>query len=144
MKRIKEEETDLRVQLQRLLEIYIERFSDRPDLMRVILREVVGSVGTCLPLAEIVQGTMAPIKEILAMGVAQGVFRPLDQELAAMSLMGAVDFVICHALFTGAKVPDRRRMGHILDIFLDGIMAPVSDQLPEHSESAGKRPGKKT
>lgn len=117
-----EEESDPVGQLRRIVAIYFEMFDQHSDVLRIIMREAMGiNEGRILSLAEIAQETLGPIKDLLSRGMKSGVFRPMDVDLAAISLMGIVQMLFCRSRASGEPLIDGSLLEHTLGMYLHGI-----------------------
>jgi AcrR family transcriptional regulator len=60
------------------------------------------------------------LREILAAGIAAGLFRPVDPKLAAFAIFGAINWIGRWYRATGPSTPDEIGAG-FADVFLDGL-----------------------
>lgn len=69
-----------------------------------------------------------PIERVLAQGVAQGVFRPVDTQLAALSLLGLLHQHCLFALVLDTQNHAEVVVEHVSKLFLHGILEQGVDK----------------
>jgi AcrR family transcriptional regulator len=67
-----------------------------------------------------------PIQLVLEQGVAQGVFRPMDTQLAALSLLGLLHQHCIFALVLDMQERSEAIGDHVVTLFLHGILEPAA------------------
>ncbi|HMN26605.1 MAG TPA: TetR/AcrR family transcriptional regulator [Caldilineaceae bacterium] len=77
-----------------------------------------------------------PLMLVIAQGVAQGIFRPVDTQLAALSLLGLLHQHCMFSLVLGPRDDDSQTraeasINHIADLFLHGVIRQDSQASPQ-------------
>ena len=62
-----------------------------------------------------------PIAAILEQGIGEGVFRPLNVEQAAISMVGMINAFVVFRVLANADEPDEEMIDHTINLFLYGI-----------------------
>lgn len=95
-----------------------------------LLLGTLGSAGRIPTIAAgVEQGFHAPVRRLLADGIAAGAVRQLDVDVTSRLLYGAVTMVGLRALFTDEEIDVDRLAGTVLDVFWSGI-APTAPNPP--------------
>ncbi len=95
-------------------------------VLRILLREAVGPGHARLPVGQYLEGAEGPLREILAEGMATGVFRGLDPAMTAISLMGVVMTFVRRGFAYGQEFPAEVVAEHVLSLTLEGLRSPAS------------------
>ena len=67
---------------------------------------------------------LAPIGELLESGVRENLFRPVDDEMAIITIFGIMHSFVTHRLLTGDDGPTDTIVDHTLQMLLHGIGKP--------------------
>jgi hypothetical protein len=70
---------------------------------------------------------MAPAIALIRQGMEQGLFRPVDAEMATMSLFGAIHTYITWHMILADQPLDPEMPDKILSFILYGLQAPAAD-----------------
>ena len=96
---------------------------ERRSLILTVLREIGG---LHVQLHEIMckqrERHLGPIVAILEEGIAQGIFRPMNVELATLSLLGMLNNSVAQLLFLEEADIGDAIVEHTLDLFLHGVV----------------------
>jgi len=110
--------------LDRLIEFHVRFFTREGNIFQVIFGK---TPGTRLQWARIIQVVVGPyvelLDEIIREGIEQGVFKPVDSQVAGSLLLGGMQLTILRHFFgLGAYGPDEA-IEEIKKIYLGGIVA---------------------
>jgi AcrR family transcriptional regulator len=109
--------------LRAVIYTYCTLMSERRSILLCTLREIGGIEAHIREfISQRRASILGPVVTILAEGMAAGLFRPLDPEMTALSLIGMV-----HAFITFRLLLDNVQIGsdvaeHIYALFLHGIV----------------------
>jgi hypothetical protein len=104
-----------------LVRAHLGAMATQPHTCQVLLSEL-GRIGRLPDTAEAVQSAVhRPLQKILAEGVADGSFRPLDTETVTSTIYGAVTMTALHHLVAGSSFRPARLAEEILAVVLEGI-----------------------
>ncbi len=110
--------------LDRLIEFHVQFFAREGGIFQVVFGK---TPGTRVQWARIVQVVIGPyaglIDGIIREGIEQGMFKPVNPQVAASLLLGGMQLTILRHFFgLGAYVPDEA-IEEIKNIYLGGIVA---------------------
>lgn len=117
-----DQEQDTVAKLRAVIHTYCLLMSERRSIILSTLREIGGMETQIREFMQAKRPMMlGPVITILREGVASGVFRPLDPEMTALSLIGML-----HAFITFRLLLDNVKIGsdvaeHVYALFLQGI-----------------------
>lgn len=115
-------EPDPLSKLRVVVHTYCGLISERRSIVLTTLREVTGMEDKLRRFAMMnKQVFLGPLAAIVQQGIDEGVFRPVDTEMSALSLLGML-----HAFVTFQLIAQDREIGsdvadHVLSLFLHGI-----------------------
>lgn len=121
------QEPDPLDKLRVVVHTYCMLISERRSIVLTTLREVTGMEDKLRRFAMMNrQVFLGPLAAILQQGIDEGVFRRVDTEMSALSLLGML-----HAFVTFQLIAQDREIGsdvadHVLSLFLHGIHQPDS------------------
>lgn len=118
-----EQEGDCIQRLHNVVEIYFTMASQRRFILMGALREIGGMEAELRDLArQSRDATFLPIVGILQEGIECGLFRPINAEMAVVTLLGMMHSFVTHRLLLEEvdEIGDDV-VAHILDLFLNGI-----------------------
>jgi AcrR family transcriptional regulator len=108
--------------LSAVMRTYAALMRERRTVIMSVLRELGQETST---ICEFIQDRrscyFAPITAILEEGIAEGVFRPLNVEQAAISMVGMINAFVVFRTITANAEPDETIVEHTIDLFLNGI-----------------------
>jgi TetR/AcrR family transcriptional regulator len=114
---------DATERLARILRAHLGVMAAQPNTCQVLLSEL-GRVGRLPELSEAVQSAVhRPLQKVLAEGVADGSFRPLDTETTTSTIYGAVTMTALHHLVAGVAFEPAQLAEDVLAVVLGGIRA---------------------
>ena len=118
-----EEAQDANRRLAALVRAHLGVMAAQPHTCQILLSEL-GRIGRLPDMAEAVQSAVhRPLQKILADGVADGSFRPLDAETTTSTIYGAVTMTALHHLVAGTSFEPARLAEEILAVVLEGIQS---------------------
>ncbi len=94
-----------------------------PDLLRIMLREVVGPGHAVLPVRDYLESAEAPIRALVREGIDEGVFRRVDPDLTAISLVGLVLTFFRRRFANGQEFAPEAVAEHVLGLVVEGLRA---------------------
>jgi len=94
-----------------------------PDLLRIMLREVVGPGHAVLPVQDYLESAEVPIRALVKEGIETGVFRRLDPDLTAISLLGMVLTFFRRRFANGQEFAPEAVAEHVLGLAIEGLRA---------------------
>jgi AcrR family transcriptional regulator len=109
--------------LQAWIEVASQAMASRPQLLRLVLREVVGPGARVLPVERYIDELEAPLRSTLEEGVRQGLFRPLDSRLTAIGIFGLLSTYFRRRFATGEIFSAEEVSRHVLDLILHGLLS---------------------
>lgn len=117
-------QTTVEQRLRTFLTAYCEFITARPNLARLLYREILGYGSQYTPeLLEELRMYIKQLQKIIDQGQRLGELRPLDTKLTAYSLFGMSDIFVTASL-TGIKALDiPTTVEHTLQLFLHGAGA---------------------
>ena len=115
------EAADPAARLVALVRAHLGVMAARPHTCQILLSEL-GRIGRLPEMSEAVQSAVhRPLQKILADGVADGLFRPLDAETTTSAIYGAVTMTALHHLVAGTSFEPALLAEEILAVVLEGI-----------------------
>jgi TetR/AcrR family transcriptional regulator len=107
--------------LASLVRAHLGVMAAQPHTCQILLSEL-GRIGRLPDMAEAVQSAVhRPLQKILADGVADRSFRPLDTESTTSTIYGAVTMTALHHLVAGASLQPELLAEEILGVVLRGV-----------------------
>ncbi len=108
--------------LSAVIRTYVALMRERRTVIMSVLREMGQEEGN---LCEFIQSRRScyfdPIATILEQGIAEGEFRAINVEQAAISLVGMINAFVVFRLLTDTQEPSEAIIDHTIDLFLHGI-----------------------
>jgi AcrR family transcriptional regulator len=109
--------------LSAVIRMYVVLMGERRTVIMSVLHELAQEESK---LCEFIHNQrncyFAPIATILEQGIAEGVFRPLNVEQAAISLVGMINAFVVFRVLADTKEPDEEIINHTINLFLRGVM----------------------
>lgn len=100
-----------------------EEMAARPDVLRLVLREIVGPTPSSLPIRDYTADVEAPIRDIIEIGCREGIFRPeVDPAMTAISLFGILTAYFRRRFVTGEEFAAESVAEHVLSLVMDGLL----------------------
>jgi AcrR family transcriptional regulator len=124
-------EGDCIQRLRSVVETYFEIVRSNRSLIIARMREISGMEEQMRLLVQKHRCTLlAPVTTLITEGIGQRVFRPLDTEMAAISLFAMINSFATHRLLLEQIDITPMVIEHTLELFLRGIAAPGFDLEP--------------
>lgn len=92
-----------------------------PDLLRLLLREVVSPGPVVLPVSA--SDADRTLREIIESGCRSGSFRPVDAAMTAISLMGLMAAFFRRRYVTGHEFDADVVADHVVSLVMEGLLA---------------------
>jgi AcrR family transcriptional regulator len=122
---------DLAARLAAVIQTYFALHEEHHFVITQALRE---SGGDMAELGDIIRRyrdkLFAPVIRLVSEAVDAGLVRPINAEMAVMSLFGMLNSFILHRRLLADVALGSDAVDHILDLFLHGLLAPLSDDGP--------------
>lgn len=110
--------------LRAVIRTFHDLQSERHVVILAALRELSGSdVQFRAILQRYRRELLAPISNLLAQGVRENLFRPVDDEMAIVTIFGMMHSFVTHRLLYGEQAPTDVLVDHTLNLLLHGIGA---------------------
>jgi AcrR family transcriptional regulator len=118
---------DLQTRLRVLITAFFELATERGALLISTLRQAEGMECEIYNLMRRYRDELyRPVVELLADAVADGSIRPLDLELTTVSFYGIIQGFTSRHLLTADLELDEKATDFMLDLLLNGLLAPPS------------------
>ncbi len=105
-----------------VIRTYVGLMSERRTVIMSVLRELGEDENN---LCEFIHSRRScyfdPIATILNQGIAEGEFRPVNVEHAAISLVGMINAFVVFRLLADSQEPVEALIEHTIDLFLHGV-----------------------
>lgn len=122
---------DCILRLRSIVETYFDIVRSNRSLIIARMREISGMEEPLRMLVHKYRYTLLePVTVLLAEGISQHVFRPLDTEMAAISLFAMINSFATHRLLLDETDITPDVIEQTLELFLRGIAAPGYDLAP--------------
>lgn len=125
-----------RARLHDVVHAYLGLFAEHRELCTVLLTEL-GRITRIPALADAIWASFhEPVRKLLHAGEADGSLRPIDDEVTASAIFGAVTMVGLHYVVTGQPIDSDAAAGRLDDLLLGGLAPPTR---PRTSTKGRKR-----
>ena len=110
--------------LRAVIRTFYDLQAERHVVILVALRELSGADAQFRALLQRYRHELlAPISNLLARGVRENLFRPVDDEMAMVTIFGMMHSFVTHRLLYGDEAPANVLVNHTLQLLLHGIAA---------------------
>lgn len=110
--------------LRAVIRTFYDLQAERHVVILVALRELSGADAQFRALLQRYRHELlAPISDLLARGVRENLFRPVDDEMAMVTIFGMMHSFVTHRLLYGDEAPADVLVNHTLQLLLHGIAA---------------------
>ncbi len=125
-----------RDQLHAVFGAYLGLFAKHRELCTVLLTEL-GRITRIPALADAIWASFhEPVRKLLHAGEIDGSLRPIDDDVTASAIFGAVTMVGLHYVVTGQPIDSDAAAGRLDDLLLGGLAPPTR---PRTSTKGRKR-----
>lgn len=116
---------DIVEKLRLLIGCHLQLADERRSMILALLREI-GNMSEEMRALSMQNNArmMAPAISLIRQGIAQGIFRPVDPEMATMSLFGTIHTYITWHMILSDQPLDPNMPDKILSFILHGLQAP--------------------
>jgi AcrR family transcriptional regulator len=108
--------------LRAVIRTFYDLQAERHVVILSALREMSGSEAQlCSLLRRYRNELLAPIRQLLESGVREKLFRPVNDEMALVTIFGIMHSFVTHRLLIGDAYPAEDIVEHTLQMLLNGI-----------------------
>jgi TetR/AcrR family transcriptional regulator, cholesterol catabolism regulator len=124
---------DLALRLRAVIHTYLALHEERHLVILQALRESGGDVAELGDLIRRYRDRLlAPVMDLLGEAIDARLVRPINVEMAVMSLFGMLNSFVLHRRLMADIVLDGEVIDHALDLFLHGILTPTQSDIRSH------------
>lgn len=106
-----------------IIGLYVKEFSRNRDITKIIIREFIGlGVGMIKDLVQFEKQTRQPLVDIISEGIERKVFRNVNPNIAAGSIIGILHMFYRHPFDLSQGMTDEEKLEQILELIYNGIL----------------------